>query len=555
MRGQVRASAIAAAVMLLVLGIGKPATAGYFYGTVFSGWTASVYSAPNQGSGVQRTLGGGTRVGLNCFVNGPVVAGPYGIQSAMWFSIDGGGWLPDAWVETGSNSAVTPGCAAGGAASGTVFRSFVATMYSQPTTASAAIRQFSGGTSLGLVCSVSGPAVTTPANTTSSLWYLLTDGGYVSDAYLATGSDASVTPACPRSSAPAPAPTPTPTRTPAPSVAAPAPAPAPAATVSNDKYKCSAPAGLSCVNRVKSDVQLRFCTNTTLVNNAGWAPCVATVPWQYNANHNINAASRNNKAAANPNNGKFPSSGPLVNMQKIAAPQQPLKSGDIVKMECWKDESGMRWFYVTSPNAGQFSGFVESTYIGSQIGVPNCSENPAVTAASNAMERYGQYRVSDADAGYFTDMFRQRPDWKVDRNWAGFCPQLPYLAWQTGGVSIPSADALENRKYADRNGLSKRGVPPVGAVVLWPKALNHTALSLGGGWVLTTVGEQKRPYSLPAKAPTDSPAPMLGGSVPFSDEWGPNMIARIDQVFGNYLGKQDVVWYLPNNLQPTGRTQ
>ncbi|MEK8070750.1 CHAP domain-containing protein [Rhodococcoides navarretei] len=70
----------------------------------------NVRNAPNTGGPVVRTIPAGTSVGINCWVPGQAVTGPYRTTSTIWYTIDGGGYVTDSYLETGSNSAVTPRC-------------------------------------------------------------------------------------------------------------------------------------------------------------------------------------------------------------------------------------------------------------------------------------------------------------------------------------------------------------------------------------------------------------------------------------------------------------
>jgi hypothetical protein len=106
------AFAAALVVTLVAVAPASPAHAGAFTAHVIRGKGVSfvnVRQATTTSSAVLRTIPSGAAVGLNCFLNGQTVTGPYG-KSSIWYSIDGGGYVTDAYLETGSNSAVTAGC-------------------------------------------------------------------------------------------------------------------------------------------------------------------------------------------------------------------------------------------------------------------------------------------------------------------------------------------------------------------------------------------------------------------------------------------------------------
>ena len=69
------------------------------------------------------------------------------------------------------------------------------TVRAGPTSAHAATGSLAHGSSVGLDCWASGTAIAGP-NGTTSIWYRTANGGYVTDAFLLTGSNDPVTPAC-----------------------------------------------------------------------------------------------------------------------------------------------------------------------------------------------------------------------------------------------------------------------------------------------------------------------------------------------------------------------
>lgn len=65
-----------------------------------------------------------------------------------------------------------------------------------PNTTSPVLRQLTNNSSVLLDCSMSGISVTSPSGVPTKLWYRTTAGGYVSDAFLLTGSSGSITKSC-----------------------------------------------------------------------------------------------------------------------------------------------------------------------------------------------------------------------------------------------------------------------------------------------------------------------------------------------------------------------
>lgn len=74
----------------------------------------NVRSAPTPSSTNLGLINAGQRVGLQCAITGAAVSGPYG-TTKLWYRVDGSKpnpyrYVSDAYLETGSNSAVTPYC-------------------------------------------------------------------------------------------------------------------------------------------------------------------------------------------------------------------------------------------------------------------------------------------------------------------------------------------------------------------------------------------------------------------------------------------------------------
>lgn len=65
-----------------------------------------------------------------------------------------------------------------------------------PNTTSPVLRRLKNKSSVALDCSLSGMSVKSPAGLKTKLWYRTTKGGYVSDAFLRTGSNGSITRTC-----------------------------------------------------------------------------------------------------------------------------------------------------------------------------------------------------------------------------------------------------------------------------------------------------------------------------------------------------------------------
>ncbi len=128
-----------------------------------------------------------------CYVNGQSITGPYGTES-VWDLGDDGYYYADAWLWTGSNSPVVPQCdlktvtvvsQATGGDSG----------HTGPSNSYAAGPTHAAGSAIQIACYVTGESITGPYGT-ENIWDLGTDGYYYADAWLWTGSNGPVVPAC-----------------------------------------------------------------------------------------------------------------------------------------------------------------------------------------------------------------------------------------------------------------------------------------------------------------------------------------------------------------------
>jgi hypothetical protein len=150
----------------------------------------------------------GTTVSFDCFVAGQDVSGPYGTED-LWDALDSGGYIPDALVFTGSNSAVVPACPSAQFGTGSYPIAWTGGSGAQPrsgpsTGAAADAGVIADGTLVGVACETTGDTVTDSATFTSNLWDELSNGGYIPNVDLDTQVNGS-TPGVPSCSSPAPA--------------------------------------------------------------------------------------------------------------------------------------------------------------------------------------------------------------------------------------------------------------------------------------------------------------------------------------------------------------
>jgi LasA protease len=73
------------------------------------GWV-NVRSGPSTSNPVVGTLAHGTVVTLQCYVTGQQMTGPWNNTSTAWDRLPSGGYVADAWLDTGSPNPIVPPC-------------------------------------------------------------------------------------------------------------------------------------------------------------------------------------------------------------------------------------------------------------------------------------------------------------------------------------------------------------------------------------------------------------------------------------------------------------
>jgi uncharacterized protein YraI len=210
-----RTRTLAAAVLLLAgaLGVSLPSASAAQPRTTASGTTLVANLALDWGPNTDSPTGGtiadaGSSVYIQCYATGQSVSGPYGTENIWDYAGPGQpagpdeigvGWLPDADVYTGSNSAVVPACSSDydAAASGQTIGGTV-TVYDYP--GGAAVASIPSGEDVEIQCYTTGPGVSGPYGS-ENIWDLLIDTyysiyEYVPDALVYTGSNSAVVPEC-----------------------------------------------------------------------------------------------------------------------------------------------------------------------------------------------------------------------------------------------------------------------------------------------------------------------------------------------------------------------
>lgn len=150
-----------------------------------SGVTAAVGSVP-----------AGTVISVDCSVSGQAVTGPYGTE-AVWDRTDYAGavgFIPDAWVYTGSNSATAPPCGGNGVA----MQPGCLPIHTAASNASVALGCVPQATTVSIDCTAHGDTNSGPYGATALWDHTNYNGasGYVTDAYIYTGTDNAVAGDC-----------------------------------------------------------------------------------------------------------------------------------------------------------------------------------------------------------------------------------------------------------------------------------------------------------------------------------------------------------------------
>ena len=180
-----RWGAAGAAVALLALAL-SAVTAGPALATTgktIGSGSVPVDSGPGSGNSALASIAVGTTVSFSCFVAGQDVTGPYGTED-LWDALDSGGYVPDALIFTGSNSAVVPACPSAQFGTGTYPVAWTGGGGVQPMSAPSAGSSADGGvigdgTLVAVACETTGDTVTDSAGFTSNIWEQLSSGAYI----------------------------------------------------------------------------------------------------------------------------------------------------------------------------------------------------------------------------------------------------------------------------------------------------------------------------------------------------------------------------------------
>ncbi len=204
---------------------------------------------------------------------------------------------------------------------------------------------------------------------------------------------------------------------------------------------------------------------------------------------------------------------PCVDLgRSVCSPVGTTGSTASATMRCWRDGStatgaytSNRWFLMLLADSRE--GFVHSSYVRNQNGVPNCNTLPYVRAADYALGLVGQVYAASSLASRYTD-------WAPGpyAEWSGDCAKLTHASWVYGaGASYANGNAIVQYRYYRDRGMIYGGLPRFGEPVFYNIAApyGHTAIYVGGTTIVSTQG-------------------MDGSRLP--------VVRRDINSFGNYLG-------------------
>jgi len=159
--------------------------------TVVAGGTLRTRSAPSSAAKPIGTLRNGDRITVLCWVAGPAVRGSVRTTN-RWDRLANGGYVTDAYLRRAkaipacATKPVTPKPAPAAYKVGTVRSgNGSVNIRTAPSTSAAVLRTVTNGAQVQGVCGVVGTMVNGPVRSTTQ-WNRLSDGGYISHAYVVT---------------------------------------------------------------------------------------------------------------------------------------------------------------------------------------------------------------------------------------------------------------------------------------------------------------------------------------------------------------------------------
>ena len=156
-------------------------------------------AGPNGSTALVGCIPVNTTIDIGCTATGNAVTGPYGTETLWDHTTYAGksGYVADAWVYTGTNGPVAPSCSAP-QPTGRILISPCLNLRAGPNGSTALIGCIPQNTTIDIQCTAQGNAVTGPYGT-ETIWDRTTYNGvagYVADAWVYTGTNSAVAPAC-----------------------------------------------------------------------------------------------------------------------------------------------------------------------------------------------------------------------------------------------------------------------------------------------------------------------------------------------------------------------
>lgn len=150
----------------------------------------NVRSGPGESNALLGTVAANSTVSFHCFVAGERETGKYGTED-IWDALGSGGYVADALVFTGSNSAVVPACPSAQFGTGHYPVAWTGGGGAQPYSGTSTGTSPDGavlpdGLVVTVTCETTGQTLTDSASFTSDLWDQLSSGAYIPNVYIDT---------------------------------------------------------------------------------------------------------------------------------------------------------------------------------------------------------------------------------------------------------------------------------------------------------------------------------------------------------------------------------
>lgn len=179
-------------VLFSILAIGGSVVFAY----PIDGSNVNCRSGPGTNFGVVKQYQKDQQVTITCQTHGENVQG-----DTVWDKTSDGCYVADYYVKTGTSNMVTGQCDSGGSGAGYPIKDSDVNCRTGPGTSFGVVKQYQKGQKVELTCQTTGENVQG-----DSLWDKTTDGCYVADYYVQTGTSNMVTGQCAGSPPPPPPP-------------------------------------------------------------------------------------------------------------------------------------------------------------------------------------------------------------------------------------------------------------------------------------------------------------------------------------------------------------